>query len=154
MMTSSGRRGPPRMLLHGIRSEIGRVILDPDVVHRVSAAVDDLSDEIVDFTVELIRIPTVNPPGDEYETCARLIGDRLRAFDFEVAYVTAEGRPEHTAAHPRVNVIGRAQRCERRVRWCTSTATSTWCRPATAGPSIPSAAWCATAASTGAAPAT
>jgi succinyl-diaminopimelate desuccinylase len=83
------------------------VVTDPDVVQRVSAAVDDLSDEIVDFTAALIRIPTVNPPGDEYETCARVIGDRLRAFDFDVAYVTADGRPEHTPAHPRVNVIGR-----------------------------------------------
>ena len=65
------------------------------------------TEEIVDFAAALIRIPTVNPPGEDYEPCARLIGDRLREFDFEVAYVAAEGRPEHTAAHPRVNVIGR-----------------------------------------------
>ena len=69
--------------------------------------VDDCADEIVDFTAGLIRIPTVNPPGEEYETCARFIGDALRRFDFDVQYVAAEGHPDHTAAFPRVNVIGR-----------------------------------------------
>ena len=29
------------------------------------------ADEIVDFAARLIRIPTVNPPGEEYEACAR-----------------------------------------------------------------------------------
>ena len=81
--------------------------LHPSVIETISTAVDEHADEIVDFASALIRIPTVNPPGEEYETCARFIGDRLRACDFDVHYVAAEGRPEHTAAHPRVNVIGR-----------------------------------------------
>lgn len=81
--------------------------LHPSVIEKISAAVDQHADEIVEFAADLIRIPTVNPPGEEYETCARFIGERLRACDFEVHYVSADGRPEHTAAHPRVNVIGR-----------------------------------------------
>ena len=81
--------------------------LHPSVIETVSAAVDAHADEIVDFAAALIRIPTVNPPGEEYDTCARFIGDRLKACDFDVHYVTADGRPEHTRAHPRVNVIGR-----------------------------------------------
>jgi succinyl-diaminopimelate desuccinylase len=83
------------------------VALHPSVIETVSAAVDAHADEIVDFAAALIRIPTVNPPGEEYDTCARFIGDRLKACDFDVHYVTADGRPEHTRAHPRVNVIGR-----------------------------------------------
>ncbi|MCA1651159.1 MAG: succinyl-diaminopimelate desuccinylase, partial [Acidobacteria bacterium] len=75
-------------------------------VDRVLSAVDDAASEIVDFTCELIRIPTVNPPGEAYEDCARLIGDRLSACGFEVEYFAAEGRPEHTAEHPRLNVVG------------------------------------------------
>ncbi len=81
--------------------------LHPSVIEKVSAAVDAHADEIVDFTAALIRIPTVNPPGAEYDACARFIGERLRACDFAVHYVAAEGRPEHTRAHPRLNVIGR-----------------------------------------------
>jgi succinyl-diaminopimelate desuccinylase len=73
---------------------------------RVLAAVDAAADELVAFTCELIRVPTVNPPGDAYEDCARLIGARLGACGFDVEYHPAEGRPEHTAAHPRINVVG------------------------------------------------
>ncbi len=81
---------------------------------RVLSAVDAAADELVDFTAALIRIPTVNPPGDAYPDCARAIGDRLIACGFDVDYVAAEGRPEHTRAHPRVNVVGlRRGRSER-----------------------------------------
>ena len=73
---------------------------------RVLATIDACADEIVDFTASLIRIPTINPPGDGYAECARLIGTRLAQCDFDVEYVAAEGRPEHTSSHPRVNVIG------------------------------------------------
>jgi len=73
---------------------------------RVLAQVDDLREETAAFTVEMVRIPTVNPPGEVYEDCARLIGDRLARFGYEVEYLAAEGRPEHTSLHPRVNVMG------------------------------------------------
>ena len=74
---------------------------------RVLAAVDGLADELVDFTAELVRRPTVNPPGEGYEECARLIGRRLQRGGLEVEYVAAEGPPEHTRSHPRLNVVGR-----------------------------------------------
>ena len=74
---------------------------------RVLREVESLRDEMVAFTQELVRIPTVNPPGDLYEDCARVIGDRLKQGGFEIEYVAALGRPEHTAKHPRINVIGR-----------------------------------------------
>ena len=76
-------------------------------VDRVLAEVERARDELVDFAAELIRIPTVNPPGENYRECAETIGARLGAWGMEVEYVEAEGRAEHTSAHPRVNVIGR-----------------------------------------------
>lgn len=76
------------------------------IVDRVIAAVDGLKGELVDFTSALVRVPTVNPPGDAYADCARLMGDRLARFRFAVDYLAAEGRPEHTRAYPRVNVVG------------------------------------------------
>jgi len=74
---------------------------------RVLAEVEAARDEIVVFTAEMIRIPTVNPPGECYRDCAELIGRRLGATGLAVEYVEAEGRPEHTADYPRVNVVGR-----------------------------------------------
>jgi succinyl-diaminopimelate desuccinylase len=73
---------------------------------RVMKAVGELADEVVSFTTELVRIPTVNPPGEFYVDCARAIGARLNSFGFEVEYHEARGRPEHTQAHPRMNVVG------------------------------------------------
>ncbi|MEA2662254.1 MAG: succinyl-diaminopimelate desuccinylase, partial [Chloroflexota bacterium] len=73
---------------------------------RVRAAVDALRDECAAFVAELVRIPTVNPPGERYEDCARLIGDRLAAFGYAVEYV----RPRVPGdGPPRVNVFGRIE---------------------------------------------
>jgi succinyl-diaminopimelate desuccinylase len=74
---------------------------------RVLATVEASADEIVAFTSELIRIPTINPPGEAYPECASAIGTQLEACGFDVEYFEADGRPEHTATHPRVNVVGR-----------------------------------------------
>jgi succinyl-diaminopimelate desuccinylase len=81
-------------------------VTDAARADRILAAVDACADEIVEFTSALIRIPTVNPPGDHYTACAQLIGARLTSCGFAIDYVAAEGRPEHTALHPRVNVVG------------------------------------------------
>jgi succinyl-diaminopimelate desuccinylase len=77
-----------------------------DARERVLAAVDTLAEEAVDFAAELVRLPTVNPPGEGYEECARAIGDRLKRGGCAVEYLPAEGRPEHSKTHPRLNVVG------------------------------------------------
>ena len=63
--------------------------------------------ELVALTQALVRIPTVNPPGDAYEACARLLGERLQKRGFAVEYVRAEGAPGDRNSHPRVNVVAR-----------------------------------------------
>src|SRR5687768_16406690 len=86
----------------------------PTPTDRVLAAVEALTDDAVAFTSALIAVPTVNPPGEAYEDCARLIGETLAGLEFDVEYYAAEGRPEHTRTHPRLNVIGtRRGRCAR-----------------------------------------
>ncbi len=76
------------------------------LIDRVLLEVERAADEAVAFTADMIRIPTVNPPGDHYETCARFIGETLERLGFGVEYFAAEGRPEHTNRHPRLNVVG------------------------------------------------
>jgi len=66
-----------------------------------------MAGEMTDFLGEFVGIPTVNPPGDNYAACADWLGGKLRDFDYDVQQIPAEGRAEHTAQHPRVNVIGR-----------------------------------------------
>ena len=40
-------------------------------VQAVLARIEAKRDEVVALTQDLVRIPTVNPPGDAYEACAR-----------------------------------------------------------------------------------
>src|SRR3954463_8750634 len=81
-------------------------IVDATLVDRVIAEVDRAADEIVQLTADLVRIPTVNPPGGEYEACARFLGADLERRGFAVEYIAADGCAEHTARYPRVNVVG------------------------------------------------
>src|SRR5438105_1005013 len=76
------------------------------LAERTSAEVDRAADELVQLTIDLVRIPTVNPPGEAYDTCARLVGDDLQRRGFVVEYIVADSRPEHSARYPRVNVVG------------------------------------------------
>jgi len=75
-------------------------------IDRIIAEVDAAADELVSFTQDLVRMPTVNPPGAEYEACAVFLGDDLTRRGYDVEYIVAEDRPEHTAEYPRVNVVG------------------------------------------------
>ncbi|MEN0086873.1 MAG: acetylornithine deacetylase/succinyl-diaminopimelate desuccinylase family protein [Pseudomonadota bacterium] len=73
------------------------------------ARVDGATNDLVAFTQALVRIPTTNPPGENYTPCAELLGDRLKASGFEVEYIRAEGTPGDTDRFPRINVIGRRE---------------------------------------------
>jgi succinyl-diaminopimelate desuccinylase len=78
-------------------------------VESLLADITARTNDLVAFTQALVRIPTVNPPGDAYEACARALGERLRARGFEVNYIRAEGAPGDSDAHPRINVVGRIE---------------------------------------------
>ena len=76
---------------------------------RLAARIEGRRDELVALTQDLVRIPTVNPPGDAYTPCAELIGRRLAARGFQVEYLRAQGTPGDSDRHPRTNVIARIE---------------------------------------------
>ena len=69
--------------------------------------IEGKTDEVVALTRELIRFPTVNPPGEGYAPCAEFLGRRLLARGFEVSYHRAEGVVGDSARYPRTNVVAR-----------------------------------------------
>ncbi len=71
--------------------------------------VRDRRDDIADLAADLIRIPTVNPPGDAYEPCARLIGDRLARRGFTIEYLRATGARGDSDRYPRTNIVARRE---------------------------------------------
>jgi len=74
---------------------------------QMLASIEAREAEIVDLTQALIRIPSVNPPGEFYRDCAELIGARLARRGFEVEYVRAKGAPGDCDRFPRWNVVAR-----------------------------------------------
>jgi succinyl-diaminopimelate desuccinylase len=71
--------------------------------------IDAKRDELVALTVDLVRIPTINPPGDAYAACAHYVGERLKQRGFDVEYVRAEGVRGDSEKYPRTNVVTRVR---------------------------------------------
>jgi len=78
-----------------------------DTLAAVMDRIESRTDELVALTRDLIRFPTINPPGDAYRPCAEYIGDRLKARGFKVEYIRALGAPGDTDQYPRINVVAR-----------------------------------------------
>src|SRR5689334_4180455 len=78
-------------------------------IDRLFARIDAQRDDLVALTQDLVRIPTVNPPGDAYVPCAEAIGRRLAARGFTVEYLRAEGARADSARYPRTNVVARIE---------------------------------------------
>lgn len=76
---------------------------------RLSAEVDARRDSLVRLTQDLIRIPTLNPPGRCYLEICEYLSERLAKAGFAVELVRAEGAPADSAKHPRWNVIARRE---------------------------------------------
>ena len=71
--------------------------------------IDGQGDALADLTGDLVRIPTINPPGDAYAACAHFLGERLAARGFEVEYLRAAGALGDSDRYPRTNVVARIE---------------------------------------------
>ncbi|MGH1368216.1 MAG: acetylornithine deacetylase/succinyl-diaminopimelate desuccinylase family protein [Maritimibacter sp.] len=62
---------------------------------------------LISLCQDLIRIPTLNPPGDEYLTICEALEARLAAGGWQVELIRAHGTPGDSDAYPRWNMIAR-----------------------------------------------
>jgi succinyl-diaminopimelate desuccinylase len=107
---SSGRHSPVPSDAPAHASHQAPADTSPDgPIGRLFRRIDAARDDLVALTRDLIRFPTVNPPGEAYRPCAEFLGRRLAARGFAVEYVRAEGSPGDSDVHPRVNVIARRE---------------------------------------------
>ena len=79
------------------------------MIESLFARIDSKREELVSFTQELVRIPTINPPGEDYLLCAELLGNRLAKSGFSMLYERANNTPGDTERYPRHNVIARIE---------------------------------------------
>ncbi|MBX2880624.1 MAG: acetylornithine deacetylase/succinyl-diaminopimelate desuccinylase family protein [Granulosicoccus sp.] len=67
----------------------------------------DSRDSLVELTLALIRIPTINPPGFDYAAICDCIESWLTPYAFDVQRVRAIGAPGDSDQYPRWNLIAR-----------------------------------------------
>jgi succinyl-diaminopimelate desuccinylase len=76
---------------------------------QLLSRIESKREDLISLTQELIRFPTVNPPGEAYVPCAEYLGSRLKSRGFSVEYVRAERTPGDSDRYPRLNVVARRQ---------------------------------------------
>ncbi len=84
-----------------------RLTLKSGMTQKLLELIDRRVDDLVGLTVDLIRFPTANPPGEAYRPCAEYLGERLKRRGFEIEFIRAEGVPGDSERYPRVNVVVR-----------------------------------------------
>ncbi|MFE0015431.1 acetylornithine deacetylase/succinyl-diaminopimelate desuccinylase family protein [Mesorhizobium sp. NPDC059054] len=77
------------------------------MIDRLLQGIEARTDELVALTADLIRFPTVNPPGEAYRPCAEFIAERLKKRGFGVELIRGEGTPGDNDRYPRINVVAR-----------------------------------------------
>ncbi|WP_420330164.1 acetylornithine deacetylase/succinyl-diaminopimelate desuccinylase family protein [Pararhodobacter aggregans] len=73
------------------------------------AALQERREELIALTQDLIRIPTLNPPGENYRDICEYLDRRLKGAGFETQLIRAHGTPGDCEAYPRWNVVARRE---------------------------------------------
>ncbi len=76
---------------------------------KLAQAITDRRDDLIALTQDLIRIPTLNPPGAEYRTICDYLDKRLRAAGFQTELIRAHGTPGDSDKYPRWNIVARSE---------------------------------------------
>jgi len=67
----------------------------------------DAESDLIELTADLIRIPTINPPGDGYGEICDYLEKRLRRSGFAIERVRAKGAVGDSDKYPRWNIMAR-----------------------------------------------
>ncbi|WP_417626489.1 acetylornithine deacetylase/succinyl-diaminopimelate desuccinylase family protein [Pararhodobacter aggregans] len=73
------------------------------------AALQERREDLITLTQDLIRIPTLNPPGENYREICEYLDRRLKGAGFETQLIRAHGTPGDCDAYPRWNVVARRE---------------------------------------------
>ncbi|WP_439154494.1 acetylornithine deacetylase/succinyl-diaminopimelate desuccinylase family protein [Yoonia sp.] len=70
-------------------------------------AITDRRDDLIALTQDLIRIPTLNPPGENYREICEYLDRRLRGAGFQTELIRAHDTPGDSDRYPRWNIVAR-----------------------------------------------
>jgi succinyl-diaminopimelate desuccinylase len=78
-----------------------------DPLPRLESEIAARRDGMVALCQDLVRIPTLNPPGLRYREVCEMLAARLERSGFAIELIRAEGAPADSEAHPRWNLVAR-----------------------------------------------
>ena len=84
-----------------------------DKINQILGEIDSRRDDLISLTQELIRIPTLNPPGENYREICEFLSTRLQNSGFGIELVRAKGTPGDSDKYPRWNVVARREGAHR-----------------------------------------
>lgn len=106
---------------------------------RINSLIDGKREDLINLTQDLIRIPTLNPPGDCYLEICEYLQKRLSKSGFETELIRAKDCPGDSDKYPRWNIVAQRRkafwpmrtfqfphRCRR--NWPRLDQRSFWCR--------------------------
>ncbi|QFT61686.1 acetylornithine deacetylase/succinyl-diaminopimelate desuccinylase family protein [Roseivivax sp. THAF30] len=76
---------------------------------RLATRIEDARDDLIALTQSLLRVPTLNPPGEHYRDICEDLATRLALSGFETHLVRATGAPGDSDAYPRWNLVARRE---------------------------------------------
>ena len=76
---------------------------------KLMQAIGDRRDDLILLTQELIRIPTLNPPGEFYRDICEYLDKRLSKHGFNTNLIRAYGTPGDSDKYPRWNIVARRE---------------------------------------------
>lgn len=76
---------------------------------RLSQEIAARRDDLIRLTQDLIRIPTLNPPGRNYREICDFLAARLAPQGFSIDMIRAKGAPGDSDTYPRWNLVARIE---------------------------------------------
>ncbi len=93
------------------QADSARCIGDSARNAALATAIAARRDDLIALTQDLIRIPTRNPPGENYRRICAYLERRLKAAGFATELIRATGTPGDCTAYPRWNIVARRDGC-------------------------------------------
>ena len=76
---------------------------------RLCDKIEDKKESMIELTQDLIKIPTLNPPGENYREICEYLDTRLSRAGFATELIRAKDAPGDSNQYPRWNIVARRE---------------------------------------------
>lgn len=79
------------------------------LLSNLTESIENKRDDLISLTQDLVKIPTLNPPGENYLEICEYLKARLKKSNFNIELIRANGSPGDSDKFPRWNIIARRE---------------------------------------------